>query len=125
MKLKKRILLILFSFCLINFCFTSSISKSTQFSFLSFIKTAYDAYNKVKNFTDPDPDLADLINQAKEAPSDTVLNLIKDNGLELAGTIPEDNMVYEYDLNGRPTIELPEDNKSVKAAFEIFEKIIK
>jgi CO dehydrogenase maturation factor len=66
-----------------------------------------------------------IINQAKEAPSNTVLNLIKDNGLELAGTIPEDNMVYEYDLNGRPTIELPEDNKSVKAAFEIFKKIIK
>lgn len=66
-----------------------------------------------------------IINQAKEAPSDTVLNLIKDNGLELAGLIPEDNMVYEYDLEGRPTIELPEENKSVKAAFEIFDKIIK
>jgi CO dehydrogenase maturation factor len=65
-----------------------------------------------------------IINQAKEAPSDKVLNLIKDNGLELAGIIPEDNMVYEYDLEGRPTIELPEENKSVKAAFEIFEKII-
>lgn len=46
-------------------------------------------------------------------------------GLELVGTIPEDDMVYEYDLNGRPTIEMPEDNKAVKAAFEIFEKIIK
>jgi len=66
-----------------------------------------------------------IINQAKEAPSDTVLDLIKDNGLELAGIIPEDDMVYEYDLEGRPTIELPEENKSVKAAFEIFEKIIK
>jgi CO dehydrogenase maturation factor len=62
-----------------------------------------------------------IINQAKEAPSDTVLNLIKDNGLELAGLIPEDNMVYEYDLEGRPTIELPEENKSVRAAFEIFD----
>jgi CO dehydrogenase maturation factor len=66
-----------------------------------------------------------IINQAKDQPSDTVLNLIKDNGLELAGIIPEDDMVYEYDLEGRPTIELPEENKSVKAAFEIFEKIIK
>ena len=65
-----------------------------------------------------------IINQAKEAPSDTVLKLIKENGLELAGTIPKDDMVYEYDLEGRPTIELPEENKSVKAAFEIFKKII-
>ncbi len=65
-----------------------------------------------------------VINQAKEAPSETVLNIINDQRLELVGTIPEDNTVYEYDLNGRPTIELPEDNQAVKAAFEIFEKII-
>ena len=65
-----------------------------------------------------------IINQVKEAPSDTILNIIKKKGLELAGTIPEDNEVYEYDLNGRPTIELPEDNKAVKAAYEIFDKII-
>jgi CO dehydrogenase maturation factor len=65
-----------------------------------------------------------IINQTKEAPSDTVLNLIKENGMELAGTIPEDRTVYEYDLNGRPTIELPEDNTAVLAAYEIFDKII-
>jgi CO dehydrogenase maturation factor len=65
-----------------------------------------------------------IINQIKEAPSDEVLTLIKENGLELAGTIPEDNDVYEYDLNGRPTIEIPENNKAVKAAFEIFDRII-
>ena len=65
-----------------------------------------------------------IINQTKEAPSDTVLNIIKKNGMELAGTIPEDRTVYEYDLNGRPTIELPEDNTAVLAAYEIFVKII-
>lgn len=54
-----------------------------------------------------------IINQTKEAPSDTILNIIKEKGLELAGTIPEDRTVYEYDLNGRPTIELPEDNTAV------------
>jgi CO dehydrogenase maturation factor len=65
-----------------------------------------------------------IINQVKDAPSDAILDFVKENGLELAGTIPEDNDVYEYDLNGRPTIEIPEDNKAVKAAFEIFDKII-
>jgi CO dehydrogenase maturation factor len=39
--------------------------------------------------------------------------------------IPMDNTIYDYDLNGQPTIEMPENNQSVKAAFEIFEKIIK
>jgi CO dehydrogenase maturation factor len=65
-----------------------------------------------------------IINQVKDAPSDEVVNMVKKNGLEIAGTIPEDNDVYEYDLNGRPTIEIPEDNQAVKAAFEIFDKII-
>jgi CO dehydrogenase maturation factor len=65
-----------------------------------------------------------IMNQTREALSDTVLNIINNNGLELAGTIPEDNTVYEYDLNGRPTIEMPEDNQAVKAAFTIFDKII-
>ena len=65
-----------------------------------------------------------IINQTKEAPSDSVLKIIKEKGLELAGTIPEDRTVYEYDLNGRPTIELPEDNTAVMAAYEIFNKII-
>lgn len=65
-----------------------------------------------------------IINQTREEPSDTVLNIIKDNGLELAGTIPEDSTVYEFDLNGRPTIEIPEDNQAIQAAFEIFSKII-
>jgi len=65
-----------------------------------------------------------IINQTKEAPSETVLNIIDKDGLELAGTIPEDNTVYEYDLQGIPTIKLPEDNQVVKAAFSIFAKIM-
>jgi CO dehydrogenase maturation factor len=66
-----------------------------------------------------------IINQTKEAPGDTVLNIINHNGLELAGTIPEDHTVYEYDLNGRPTIEMPEDNQAVQAAYTIFNNILK
>jgi len=65
-----------------------------------------------------------VINQTREALSEAVLGIIDEQRLELAGTIPEDDMVYEFDLNGRPTIELPEDNTAVKAAFEIFAKII-
>ncbi len=66
-----------------------------------------------------------IINQSKEKPSDEVLKIIKDGNLELAGTIPEDNTVYEYDLKGNPTVEMPENNKAIQAAFKIFEKIIK
>jgi len=65
-----------------------------------------------------------VINQVKDAPSDKVMKIVEDVGLELIGTIPEDDTLYEFDLDGRPTIEMPEDNEAVKAAFAIFDKII-
>jgi CO dehydrogenase maturation factor len=65
-----------------------------------------------------------VINQAREAPSKQAMEMIKKASLELIGTVPEDDLIYDYDFNGRPTIEMPEDSKSVKAAFEIFDKIV-
>jgi CO dehydrogenase maturation factor len=65
-----------------------------------------------------------VINQVKEAPSDQALEMIKASGLELAGTVPEDRTIYEFDFNGRPTIEMPEDCPSVQAAFKIFDRIV-
>ena len=65
-----------------------------------------------------------VINQVKNSLSDKALEMIKSAGLELAGTVPEDDTIYEYDFNGKPTIEMPEDSPSVQAAFKIFEKIV-
>jgi CO dehydrogenase maturation factor len=65
-----------------------------------------------------------IINQAKGEPSKDVLDILDEAGLKLAGTIPEDEMIYEYDLNGKPTVSIPEDNQAVQSAFEIFSKII-
>jgi CO dehydrogenase maturation factor len=66
-----------------------------------------------------------IINRCREYPSGEILGMIKEAGLKFAGTIPEDSTLYEYDLNGRPTIEMPSDNIVVKAAFDIFERIVK
>ena len=66
-----------------------------------------------------------IINQTKNGIPEAVSNILDAEDLELAGMIPMDNTIYDYDLNGQPTIEMPENNQSVKAAFEIFEKIIK
>ena len=65
-----------------------------------------------------------IINRVKEKPDSVVLDLLRQDGLELAGTISENQSVYEYDLNGRPTIDMPEDNPAVKEAFAIFDRII-
>ena len=66
-----------------------------------------------------------VINQCKDKPSEFVLDLIDKSGMELIGTIPEDDTIYEFDLKGLPTIEIPDDNKAFTAAVNIFDKIIK
>ena len=65
-----------------------------------------------------------VLNQIKESPSDQALEMIKAGGLELAGSVPEDQTIYQFDFNGRPTVEMPEDCPSVQAAFNIFDKIV-
>ncbi|MGD8343753.1 MAG: AAA family ATPase [Desulfobacterales bacterium] len=65
-----------------------------------------------------------VINQAREKPPEAVMHTLKEANLELIGTVPADDLIYDYDFNGRPTIEMPEDSISVKAAFEIFDKIV-
>ena len=65
-----------------------------------------------------------IINQAKREPAADVLDILGEEDLELAGVIPEDEQVYEFDLNGRPTIDIDEDNPALKAAYSIFDRII-
>ena len=65
-----------------------------------------------------------IINRVKEGISDLVLNMESTDGLDLAGLIPEDPSIFEFDLNGRATVEIPEGNQAVKAAFDIFSRII-
>jgi CO dehydrogenase maturation factor len=65
-----------------------------------------------------------VINMAKGTPSEKALEMIKGANLELIGTVPEDDLIYEYDFEGRPTFYIPEDSKSLKAAFDIFDKIV-
>ncbi len=65
-----------------------------------------------------------VINRAKADPEPEVMALIQQDGLELAGIVPDDQTVYAYDLKGRPTIEIEAENPALKAAYAIFDKII-
>jgi CO dehydrogenase maturation factor len=38
--------------------------------------------------------------------------------------VPDDRTIYDFDFNGQPTIEMPDDSVSVQASFEIFDKIV-
>jgi CO dehydrogenase maturation factor len=65
-----------------------------------------------------------VMNRVKTEPDSEILALIDQDGLKLAGTIPDDETVYAYDLKGRPTIDIEKDNPAVAAAFAIFDKIL-
>jgi CO dehydrogenase maturation factor len=67
-----------------------------------------------------------IVNQAKEGQGEAVEKLVQDDDYDLnfIGMIPEDLELQEYDLKGRPTAELGIENKAVKAAHEVFAKIL-
>ncbi len=65
-----------------------------------------------------------VMNRVKTEPEQEVLDLIGQDGLVFAGTIPDDETVYTYDLKGKPTIDIDPNNPAVTAAFRIFDKIL-
>jgi len=65
-----------------------------------------------------------IINQAKDEQMETIENTVKGYLLELIGIVPEDVQVREFDLQGRPTIELNKESRALRAAYGIFEKIL-
>lgn len=58
-----------------------------------------------------------------EAEKTVLSGLVKDSGLTLLGSVPEDENVRAYDLVGKPIIALPEDSKAVVAVKRIFDRI--
>lgn len=48
---------------------------------------------------------------------------IEKQGLNLLGVVPQDDTVYEYDCEGKPLVELPEDSPVKKALREIVDKL--
>ncbi len=48
---------------------------------------------------------------------------IEKQGLTLLGVVPQDEQVYEYDCDGKPTVSLPEDSPVKKAMREIVAKL--
>jgi CO dehydrogenase maturation factor len=66
-----------------------------------------------------------IINQAKQGGAEALEKAAAEYKLDLVGIIPEDSMIRDFDLKGRPTIELGRDSQSVIIAYKIFEAILK
>ena len=63
-----------------------------------------------------------VINRAKNAPSDTILKIIQDADISYAGYLPADDTIYDYDMDGKATIDLPTDSAFVQAVFDVFDQ---
>ena len=48
---------------------------------------------------------------------------IEKQNLELLGVVPQDDDVYRFDCEGRPTVQLPEDSPVREALKGIIEKL--
>jgi len=65
-----------------------------------------------------------IVNQCKEGQEQVVEVSASEYDLTLIGMVPEDPEVREFDLNGRPTIELSQASKALRASYKIFDKIL-
>jgi len=65
-----------------------------------------------------------IINQARDGLNDSLKKAVDKFGLDLAGIIPKDDDLYDFDMKGSPTSLLPDDNPAMSAAWRIFDKII-
>ncbi|MBM4285522.1 MAG: carbon monoxide dehydrogenase [Deltaproteobacteria bacterium] len=65
-----------------------------------------------------------LVNRATNGLSPRSQEEISSQGLELAGLIPQDPLVAEFDSQGRPTFTLPADSQALQAAYRILERLL-
>jgi CO dehydrogenase maturation factor len=65
-----------------------------------------------------------IVNRVANGLSDRAKAEIAAQGLELAGLIPEDPQIAEFDGQGRPTYRLPANSPALQAAYEIFAKVL-
>lgn len=60
-----------------------------------------------------------IANRVPDATRDRVVQDIAAAGLDCIGVVPEDPLVQEFDINGKPIVKLPENSAAYKATLEI------
>jgi CO dehydrogenase maturation factor len=69
-------------------------------------------------------DLYLVLNRVNTENKEEILKKAKETGLEMVGVIHEDDEVTQYDIEGRPLVELPDESNTVKAVSGILSRII-
>ena len=66
-----------------------------------------------------------IVNRVQDRDLDSTLQKVIDQqGVEFAGFVPADELIFEYDLNGKPLIQLPPDSKALTGYFTVLDKLI-
>jgi CO dehydrogenase maturation factor len=65
-----------------------------------------------------------IINQAKEEQLETIKKTVSQYPLELIGIVPEDLLIRDFDLQGRPTIDLDRGSRALEEAYKIFDRLL-
>ncbi len=65
-----------------------------------------------------------LINQYRDKLASLVAKETQVFGPDYVRTIPEDDLIYQFDLEGKPTVQLPPESVALQAANEIFTKLL-
>ncbi len=65
-----------------------------------------------------------ILSMARSEPTPDMLKIIEEMGLELAGVVPDDEELADYDMEGRATSKLPEGNPARQAVFEVMAKLL-
>jgi CO dehydrogenase maturation factor len=65
-----------------------------------------------------------VINRVPHTIDPVILQKVKEKGLKIFGTIPEDDQIKRFDLEGKSLLELPDDNQVMRAVKEMMGKIL-
>jgi CO dehydrogenase maturation factor len=65
--------------------------------------------NRVQSGTHEEPSMHQTINQ---------------QNVEFAGFVPTDELIFEYDLNGKPLIQLPAESTALSSFYSVLDKLI-
>ncbi len=64
-----------------------------------------------------------IVNRARPGQKGVIEEAVEKYQMELVGMVPEDPEVQEFDLKGRPTVEIGGESIALKAAYGIFETL--
>ncbi|MFP3869505.1 MAG: AAA family ATPase [Syntrophobacteria bacterium] len=65
-----------------------------------------------------------LVNQCRDGLGEVPLAGLEVLDSESIAVIPEDELIHTFDLEGRPTVELPPDSEALRAANEVFGRLL-